>query len=568
MHGGRRRGTVYLIVLISVVILVIIGISGLYAAQVQSRVVSAGADAEQARFNAQAAIELGATMIQENPNWRNAYGGGTWVNGRGLGAGTISVEVRDPDDADVQDSNLDSIVLRGVGEVAESRQMMEIRLDAAPSGVDSLESGAHAGRIMAFDGGRVVADEVLTSNGSTWASTATVDADVASAGTIFGATFNGSQSANGEAQQMPLASEVLATYQAKATPITMAEIAEVSSNRVLNGHLDFSIDAWDKVACTIATTTSLPHDGLQCMSITGRSDKTSGAVQDITSGLVYGQDYTVSAWVRLNSGSVAIHLEIYTVDNGGKVTAHKVPDVNVTTSWTLVSGTLTPYWDQGSGLSRAYLSITTHGGTDDLFVDDVSVVPTTLDAPVIERVVLSSSSNPYGSKSLNAEGMYVVDCADAPLIIRNCRIEGTLILLNAGDGTALEESVVVDTSANAPSLIIDGSVTIRVWDSDLVEQDQYQNFNPVGTAFGGSEDSDASDSYTSQIGGIVYVTTDVTVEDRTTFDGVLMADRDIIFKADPVTLTHRSIYAASPPDAFWGPERMVVDRRSWTKVVD
>jgi hypothetical protein len=42
----------------------------------------------------------------------------------------------------------------------------------------------------------------------------------------------------------------------------------------------------------------------------------------------------------------------------------------------------------------------------------------------------------------------------------------------------------------------------------------------------------------------------------------------LIFRADQVELIHDAGYSASPPGAFMGAARMVVDRRSWTKVVD
>jgi Tfp pilus assembly protein PilX len=75
----------------------------------------------------------------------------------------------------------------------------------------------------------------------------------------------------------------------------------------------------------------------------------------------------------------------------------------------------------------------------------------------LEQCVLSPASNPFGGQT-NALGIYVIDCGGQDLRIRNMRLFGTLVLLNAGSSSSIEDSVnMAPAIANFPTLLVNGS---------------------------------------------------------------------------------------------------------------
>ncbi len=123
----------------------------------------------------------------------------------------------------------------------------------------------------------------------------------------------------------------------------------------------------------------------------------------------------------------------------------------------------------------------------------------------LQNVLLSPSSHPYSSTG-NAEGIYVLDCAGARVAIKNCRIYGTLVVLNPGANSALEGSVRWDAAVgNYPVLLVQGDMILKTNLADLSEVTLAVNFNPSGTPFLGVNDNDLLDAYSSEINGLVYV---------------------------------------------------------------
>ena len=78
------------------------------------------------------------------------------------------------------------------------------------------------------------------------------------------------------------------------------------------------------------------------------------------------------------------------------------------------------------------LNCTTSSGNLD--IDAVSLTDTSLPASayVMDRVLLSPTSNPYGTP--NASGIYIINCNNQNVTIGPCRIVGTLVLLVPGPG--------------------------------------------------------------------------------------------------------------------------------------
>ena len=117
----------------------------------------------------------------------------------------------------------------------------------------------------------------------------------------------------------------------------------------------------------------------------------------------------------------------------------------------------------------------------------------------------------------NPEGIYVVDCGGARVCIKNCRIVGTIVLLNPGANSSIDGSVRWDAAVgNYPALLVQGDLQLKTSSTELSEATLAVNFNPVGVPYSGTEDADQTDAYPAEINGVVYVS------------GTLNAPQDLI----------------------------------------
>jgi hypothetical protein len=187
----------------------------------------------------------------------------------------------------------------------------------------------------------------------------------------------------------------------------------------------------------------------------------------------------------------------------------------------------------------------------------------------IQNVLLTPSSNPFGGGT-NSNGVYVIDCQGGALTIQQCRIIGTLVLLNPGPGTQIGSSVVWRSAVNNyPCLLVNGSLTVSSSGSYLSEAGTY-NFNPAGTPYpwpSGASNSTMTDSFPPAVMGLVYVAGDLTLQ-GSEFAVNVMAVGGMFTAAASTTffLNYDATYLNSPPPGF-GPVQMVVSPGSWQQVV-
>jgi hypothetical protein len=187
---------------------------------------------------------------------------------------------------------------------------------------------------------------------------------------------------------------------------------------------------------------------------------------------------------------------------------------------------------------------------------------------ILQNVVLSPASNPYGGGVRNSRGIYVIDCGGSKLVITHCRIVGTLVILNPGIGTSIgtgsgssDDINWAPAVPNYPCLLVRGNITIA-WSSSsgdtLKEFDLsagLYNFNPPGTPYPyptGFSDFFAFDTYPSTIDGMVYVSGNVTgIKNYPSMDQLIVGGTyDPV--QDNVTLSYNGNYAATPPPGFRG----------------
>ncbi len=181
----------------------------------------------------------------------------------------------------------------------------------------------------------------------------------------------------------------------------------------------------------------------------------------------------------------------------------------------------------------------------------------------IDKVVLSPASNPFTS-TLDADGIYVIPCNGTRINIMNCRIVGTLVLLNPGTGSCVgtNNGDNINWSSaitNFPCLLVKGdfSLVFGSLANTLSETSTSTNFNPPGTPypyFGGTTNTDTSGSYPSMIDGLVYISGNLTGGSSGTYSRVnmLIVGGDYDAQRDNAYPSFRSVYTNSPPPGFTG----------------
>ena len=202
IRNSIRRGSVYLIVLATSMMVTVIGLASLFAVRVQRRSVEIANDCSEALLCAQSAVELGLLSVQD-PNWRYNQSNGIWLSSQPLGSGLLTLEGIDPYDSVLNDSNMDPLVLIGTGEKGFARQKMQVSLVAEVSGLSCLEVALHAQNDVSFNSATVNCDQTISANNSISAISSTINSDTEAPNTINGGTYNGTTMFPVPAKEMP-----------------------------------------------------------------------------------------------------------------------------------------------------------------------------------------------------------------------------------------------------------------------------------------------------------------------------------------------------------------------------
>lgn len=197
----------------------------------------------------------------------------------------------------------------------------------------------------------------------------------------------------------------------------------------------------------------------------------------------------------------------------------------------------------------------------------ISSLPIVSLKPTLQKVVLGPASNPFGVP--NASGIYVIDCQGQSIVVQNCRIVGTLVLINPGISAAIAGGVRwVPAITGYPCLLVNGSIGLQMSSSNLSESTQATNFNPPGTPYiypTGATDSDTSDSYPSSISGLVYVSGNVSTSNAPTVSMLMVGGA--LSVGGTLTVAYDSTYYNSPPPGFYTVS-MTPSQGSWKRVTD
>ncbi|TVQ62352.1 MAG: hypothetical protein EA378_05400 [Phycisphaerales bacterium] len=147
------------------------------------------------------------------------------------------------------------------------------------------------------------------------------------------------------------------------------------------------------------------------------------------------------------------------------------------------------------------------------------------------------------------ETVIVLDAQGGDVLIEDARIVGTLVIINADEveikGAVLMEPITPDW----PALLVQGELEIELHGGPLSESATSTNFNPPDAPFEGVSNHTMLDSYASRIGGLVYATREIELE-NVRVDGPVLSHRRIRLTNGATRITVSDTIAEFPPPAF------------------
>jgi hypothetical protein len=571
--GGtrRRRGSMYLYVLIVSTLVSLLGLSALMVTRIHRQLQQNASDASQARLYAQAALRIGMHRIKSDPDWRFSYPNGTWEADVTIGNGTYTLEGVDPSDNDLTDRADEPVVLTGIGRRGDAIHKIQITLVPTNRGFDCLKSALHAGNDLKVNGVTLNCDHVGSANHNVDCSSAKVNCDVQGVNDVKGGTYNGDTEVGIDPRVMPDPNAVLDFYLANGTWIDKDSLDFGYSNVLKNPGFESGTTDWTGDNCTLEQETVDVHGGAAAVKATLRTVNYAGPEQDVTGLLQNGVKFDVQAWIKMLSPSdveTLFGLKVVSTGSGTQSFYTSHTNLRLTDDWTLVVKDITPTWT--GTLTSATLKVRTNNGdVTDFLADDMLFKEAGSDRTIC-RKLLSPSSNPFGAET-NPQGIYLIDLADDKVFIKYSRIVGTLVLIRPhtdsriGDNAPLTWEPAV---AGLPALLAtEKDLTIDPSNAGLVESDLQVNFNPPGTPYAGSSDSDLSDTYASEIKGLIYCTHKLKFMNQASLTGAAVAGNNIEVTG-PFDVTYNPSYFHNPPPGFNGPEEIRVLLNSVKKPLD
>ena len=142
--------------------------------------------------------------------------------------------------------------------------------------------------------------------------------------------------------------------------LTNADMESGTTNWVVNG------------AGTLSSDTSQFHGGSRSVKTTGRTASWNGIGQNVavSNFPTSGQNYTVSVWVRSQTGTPTAKVTLRLTAGTTTYVSMASAAIN-STGWTLVTGTVPVSWS--GTLTGVLFYVETAAGTDNLYIDDASL---------------------------------------------------------------------------------------------------------------------------------------------------------------------------------------------------
>lgn len=583
-----RRGSIYVLTLGTTMIVAVLGLAALTLVRIQRLQMEGGDDMRNAQAYAKVALDMAWHRVQNDSSWRSKMASGTWSTDQAISDGFYSFTATDPFDGNLTNSAVHPVVIIGVGKSGNSIQKLQMEIRALQPGIRCLEPVVQSNNNLTFDGGTVTSDRKVSANHDAEvknSAQAYTDAEAAnqvktsSNGVWYGATTT----AGTWPRQMPNIASLYSYYTTNGTTINYNDLPTWLVNLIDNPGAESSltnIAPWYPVSCSAAISTLQKKTGLRSFRVYNRNSTGHYLAQDVTSKLQSGVAYYTEAEVRTQGDEEVYYtVKLKVVSSGSGTQYFNLTNTDETNdSWKKISGTQTVTWT--GALTMAELFVHSNNDQESYYVDDVIMQENGApnDVKVIHRQVLSPACNPFGSGVKNSQGIYVIDCGGKKISIRNSRIVGTLVLLNQNEGGSeiagslnwSPAAISADPLAtNLPVLLSNKQLNLFFTNTPLDEGLRNANFNPTGTKYNDSQDSDKNDSYPSLINGIVYTEKKVSILNSPTITGVLVGHEDIESKDATLTLKYDPIYYEyNAPPGFKAAATYYIVPGSYRQVVD
>ena len=575
----RRQGSVYVVVLMSSLIVATMGLSSLQIMRLQSRTASNTNDFVEARIYARAALDLGMLKIRNDPFWRTNLGNGNWVTGASIGNGTYTLSAVDPIDGNVTLGDNHPVILTGIGMKGSAHFKTSVRMEVGPSTNSCLAVSMHSMDDLTVDAAILTSDQKISSNHKIdGKGGATVNADVEAFDSITGSTYTKSQVLIHTARIMPDPLHALDYYLANGSTIPYSALPQWGETELItNPSFETNTDGWyASTNCQLQKHSGVAKDGTYSLLVKSRQTASDVAALDLPVGtLRSGNKYALSIPVfpsDIMTGKG--RLTLTSTGDGVQVFETPVFDLKKNGAgaftWVDLKADITPTWT--GTLTKATVSIWI-SDKKDFWMDKVSLIDITYDknAYVIDSRLISPTVNPYGA--LNAQGIYIIQCGGKDVIIGRSRIVGTLVFVDPGGNSAIQDFVMWEPAVyNFPALLTNDDLIIKLSSAGLSEAGLGFNFNPAGTPYpfvGGIDNELLTETYPSRISGLIYSTKDLKFYANTNITGVVIAQEKIEVKDSSLTLSYGNTYLNNPPPGFdFGTVTMKVVPGTWKRVVD
>jgi hypothetical protein len=538
----------------------VLGLGALLVGRVQSRAAASANDFAEARIYARSGLELGMLAISNDAYWRTHLGNGAWYTNKPIGAGSFSLSASDPIDGDVTNGDNDPVILTSTGMKGSARYIISMRMEVASQLGSCLAVSMCSSNDTSISGATLTSDQTISANGQvSTGGGSVVNANVEACKSIGGSGYSQTTKVTGVVRSMPDPVHALDYYIANGTTINYTSLATFRSTELIaNEKFETDTSGWYATgSAKLQQSTTIYKEGSASLWVTGRKQASDVAATNLPlASIVYGHSYNLNFPVYTTSSS-NMQVTLTLTTTSGTYT-FSTPTTAVTqANWTNLQ-TSTPLVATWNGtLTQATVSVQA-SGTKDYYLDGLSFKDVTYpdNTCLMEGQLLTPTINPYGPAT-NPNGIYVINGGNKTVVVSNSRIIGTLVIINAGGNSALQNSVLIEPAlTNYPVFLTNSQVTISLSPTALSEAAMGVNFNPPGAPYpyqagtGTNTNANSTDSYPSALNGLVYSTQDLKIAGGTTVNGVLLSGGKIQVNSTSLNLKYNNIYLNNPPPGF------------------
>ena len=216
---SRRRGSIYLHVLSSSLLITVLGLAALAAVRLQMRSSRLTRDYAEARACAISGVELGLLYVKQDGAWRTTRPNGTWIQEVALGSGRFTLQGIDPKDNVLSNSAYEPLILTGIGTKGLARHKAQVTLVAVVKPLDVLNTClAASGNVQIKAGKRITLVGASLSTNSQLNNDGTIDGSAQAQTINHVGTITGTLTVPAPNRRMP-AAPLMAEYISKATAV-------------------------------------------------------------------------------------------------------------------------------------------------------------------------------------------------------------------------------------------------------------------------------------------------------------------------------------------------------------